>query len=418
MSLDADKFSAAKLWLISAPPGPPTEESPRDLPYLAHALYAMVLVESTEVERATCDERWRVYVDPGWFASASVREIAEELAHLTWHLLNDHAARARDLGVDRTTAADWAQAADLALAAGLDPDHLRPARLPSPVDRRLPPGRSAEEYFAITSGLPVGSPANDGAPPDPAAGCGSGADGIPRAYEHPDDADVGGVAQLEALVIRTRVSIEYRAHARGRGRDPGKDLRTPAAPDEHRAPWPELLAAAVRRAVGWVAGRGEYSFARPSRRQGVVRGIILPGQRRRVPRVSFIVDTSGSVDDQLLARALAEIDGAIAAVGVPGTHVTIHSVDAAAHTVRRAVRAADAVLVGAGGTDLRIGLRAAELERPRPEVVIVLTDGDTPWPETPPPGIAVIVAVLGRVGGSPLPVTPPWAMRVECRLDE
>jgi len=55
------------------------------------------------------------------------------------------------------------------------------------------------------------------------------------------------IAQLEALVIRTRVSIEYREHARGRGRDPGKDLRTPSAADEHRAPWPELLAA------GWVS---------------------------------------------------------------------------------------------------------------------------------------------------------------------
>lgn len=45
--------------------------------------------------------------------------------------------------------------------------------------------------------------------------------------------------------------------------------------------------------------------------------------------------------------------------------------------------------LGAGGTYLRIGLRAAAEERPRrsgraPDVVIVLTDGGTPWPAAPP----------------------------------
>src|SRR5690606_30374258 len=137
---------------------------------------------------------------------------------------------------------------------------------------------------------------------------------------------------------------------------------------------------------------------------------------RPVPRVAVVVDTSASVDDGLLARALGETDGAIAALGVPGSHLTVYSVDAAVHTAQKLTRARDARLVGAGGTDLRLGLRAIEAQRPRPDVVIVFTDGDTPWPAAPPPGARVVVGLLGR-RGQVLPPTPRWAIRVECLLD-
>jgi hypothetical protein len=65
---------------------------------------------------------------------------------------------------------------------------------------------------------------------------------------------------------------------------------------------------------------------------------------------------------------------------------------------------------------MRLGLVEAERLRPRPDLVVVLTDGYTPWPEAGPPGAAVIIALLGREHGH-LPPTPEWAVRVECLLD-
>ena len=62
---------------------------------------------------------------------------------------------------------------------------------------------------------------------------------------------------------------------------------------------------------------------------------------------------------------------------------------------------------------MRVGIRAASRQRPRPDLIVVFTDGDTPWPETPPPASAVIAALLGR-DRSHLPPTPAWATRVEC----
>ncbi|MES2170435.1 MAG: VWA-like domain-containing protein [Actinomycetota bacterium] len=412
MNLDLGKIAAAKLWLISAPPEPKTEESPRDLPYLASALYALITVASSDVARVTCDEWWRVYVNPQWLARAGIREIGEELAHVTWHLLADHADRARDQDVDRSTASAWKTAADITVSHTLQPDRLRPEDLPTAADLRLRSGLSAEQYFALISRLPAGGPSSDDSGDAP-EGCGSGADGLARSHEHGPDADLGAVGSLDAREIRRRVAIEYREHATGRGHEPGDALRWVEETLDPRIPWQSILTGAVRRAVGWAVGRGDFTYSRPSRRASSTPRIVLPGQHRPVPRLAIVVDTSASVDDELLARALAEVDGAIAGLGVPGSSVTAYSVDAAVHTISQVRRASDITLVGAGGTDLRPGLRVAEAERPRPDVIIVFTDGDTPWPATPPAGAAVIAVLLGR-SREHLPKSPDWAIRVEC----
>ena len=79
--------------------------------------------------------------------------------------------------------------------------------------------------------------------------------------------------------------------------------------------WRNVLHAAVRRGLGWANGHTDYTYTRISRRQAAAGPVILPALRRPVPRVGIVVDTSGSVDDGLLAQALGEIDGVLAALG-------------------------------------------------------------------------------------------------------
>lgn len=434
--MDTDKLTAAKLWLISEPPGgaptirtpagarrlPRAERKgePRNLPYLAQALFALIPVPAPAVTRMTCDESWRLYVNPGWLTRASVPEVAGELAHLVWHLLHEHAARARDLSVDASTADQWSAAADVTVAGVLAADELVPRHLWGAGELDLPPDLSAEQYYAMISGLPVVDPDQRGGEGpgdglDPTAGCGSGCDGVRRSHELPPDADTHGVAPEEARAIRRSVAVEYTEHATLRGDSPGDAWRWAAGILKPQIPWESLLARSVRRAVGWTAGRGDYTYSRPSRRASSVPGIVLPGQRRLVPRVAIVVDTSASVDDVLLGAALGEVDGALKALGVAGESVRVYSCDVAVPVVSTVRRVRDVELAGGGGTDLRVGLRAVEQQRPRPDVVVVLTDGDTPWPAEPPPGSAVVIGLLGRHGYR-LPPTPAWATRVECLI--
>ena len=421
--MSLERLTAAKLWLVSEPAGPvhgaaDRQDGPRSLPYLAHALFALVPVSSREVRALAVDEHWRLYVNPDWLAVTDVPEIGRELAHETWHLLLDHAARAREMHVDATTAGHWTSATDATVAATLEVDSVRPGTLPEADDLQLPPGRSAEEYYALLSRLPV--PPEEGASTAtvlaPGAGCGSGCDGVRRDHELPPDADVGGVDPEDAGQIRRRVAIDYREHVTTRGSEPGDALRWATHLLEPRIPWESLLSGAVRRAVGWTNGRTDHTYTRPSRRQSASPRVVLPGTRRPLPTVAIVVDTSGSVDDRLLGRAMGEVEGALRSLGVQGQGVTVLSCDAAVHTVDRVRRARSTRLAGGGGTDMRVGLAAAARLRPAPDLVVVFTDGYTPWPETPPPAVAVVTAILGR-DRSDLPPSPSWATRVECLLD-
>lgn len=127
--MDLTKLSAAKLWLISAAPSPTKtrdRDAPKDLPYLATALYALIPVPSPEVNQMTIDESWRLYVNPAWLSEATVPEVGQDLAHLVWHLLCDHPSRARYMRVDVQTSTYWEQSTDATIAATLASDLLTP----------------------------------------------------------------------------------------------------------------------------------------------------------------------------------------------------------------------------------------------------------------------------------------------------
>jgi predicted metal-dependent peptidase len=103
-----------------------------------------------------------------------------------------------------------------------------------------------------------------------------------------------------------------------------------------------------------------------------------------------IVDTSGSVSDAELGSALLEIAAIVRAVGGRRDLVSVLSCDAAAHVTQELCRAEGIPLVGGGGTDLRTGFAKAQRGNPRADVIVALTDGQTPWPDARPQGRTVV----------------------------
>jgi predicted metal-dependent peptidase len=163
----------------------------------------------------------------------------------------------------------------------------------------------------------------------------------------------------------------------------------------------------VRGALATIAGQTDFTYSHLSRRESG--DFVFPALRAPSPEVAIVIDTSGSVGDEMLAEFLREIRGVIRALGVKG--VKVLSCDAAAGPVKQAFKLGQVqkLLTGGGGTDMGAGLAAAAALRPRPNLTLVFTDGDTPWPAEKPECGKVIVA---KFGGSSCAV-PAWAREIE-----
>jgi predicted metal-dependent peptidase len=103
-----------------------------------------------------------------------------------------------------------------------------------------------------------------------------------------------------------------------------------------------------------------------------------------------IIDTSASVSDAELGSAILEVAAMARAVGGRRDLVTVLPCDAAARVAYPLCRVEGIPLVGGGGTDLRTGFARALRSSPRPDVIVVLTDGQTPWPDVRPPCRTVV----------------------------
>ena len=355
----------------------------RQRPYLATALFALRVVESRTVPTMGVDVHWRCYVSPAFVARRSMVDLAGVWVHEVSHLLRDHHGRgdayAREHGVDgpgerlRMNIAADAEINDDVYGDGLPvpADAVRPAAL------GLAEHQLMEWYLGQFT---LGPRTQEHAWLD----CGSGADGRERAWEL-------GAAGGDGLSREERDSIRFRV-AHGITGAPG------SAPDGWRRwaerafhppqPWRELLGSAIRSAAT-AAGVGEdYTYHRPGRRSTSLPGVVLPALRRRPPSVCVVVDTSGSVADSELGSALLEVAAIGRALGGRRDLVTVMSCDSAVGTVGRLCRAEDIPLVGGGGTDMREAFAAARTRRP--DVIVTLTDGQTPWPSVRPAARTVI----------------------------
>jgi predicted metal-dependent peptidase len=131
-----------------------------------------------------------------------------------------------------------------------------------------------------------------------------------------------------------------------------------------------------------------------------------------VPEVAVVCDTSGSMSEELLAAALAEVEGLLRALGM-ARQVRVLACDTAVGPAQRVSSARQVQLVGGGGTNMGTGIAAAAALRPKPAVTVVLTDGYTPWPPQAPKGTRVVVGLLGPGA----PAAPEWARSVRVDPD-
>ncbi len=385
-----DGLAAARLWAA------------RNFPYLAAGLFGAQVRAAPGTGTVSVDQRWRMQADPDLVAGWTPAQLGSVLVHHVCHLLREHAERAVAAAASSADRPVWVRAADAEINDDLIPAGLDlPGSPVVPGDFGAPGGRLAEEYFRVLRDRPVPQ-AGAGSRPAGWLDCGGGADGRPC-----DGGQPGGLDQRQAGLLRRQVAQDVARYGREPGAVPAGLLRWAGEVLSPRVDWRRVLAAELRRAVAAAAGAADYSYRRPSRRSGAVPGVVLPSLRRPVPELAVVCDTSGSMSQELLAAALAEVGGLARGLGLRH-QLRVLACDAAAGPAQRVPAARQVTLAGGGGTDMGAGIAAAAALRPRPAVCVVLTDGYTPWPAEAPKGMRVVAGLLGDRA----PEGPGWARSV------
>jgi len=402
--------------------------------YFAPALFSMIPVQTDLIDSMAVDAHWRLYYNDAWVAQHSVEENATLLIHEVGHLLRDHEARKKAAGI--TDHRRWNTAGDCEINDDLHAEGLPlPGDPPLPVKYGLESGATAETYYrqlpgdtprtraSATSEPPERSEAakrrasdgvgeSEGRSPSDKNDCGSGAHGERRFWEVPADEEgegkTPGVDRLKAELVRREVARRIEEISTFVGDVPQAWRRWARATLAPKVDYLATIRHVVRRALREsTLGRYDRTYRRPHRRQACYGELLMPSFQQPRPRPGFLIDTSSSMQDSQLARALAELAGLIRQLG-HGADVIVACCDAAVRDVRKVFGAGQVELYGGGGTDLDAGLRAfvegTHDPRRKIDLLVIVSDCHTTWSSDVPPFPVITI----RVGDGP---PPPWGNR-------
>ena len=384
--------------------------------YFAPALFRLVPVQTDLIGSMAVDKNWRLYYNESWVATHTVEENATLLIHEVGHLLRDHEKRKK--AADARNDYVWNTAADCEINDDLLGEGLPlPQDPPRPDKYGLRNGENAETYYRqlfrpsqSSQANAAGQESGDVAASSPSAcpDCGSGAHGERRAWELSDDDGssngVPGVDPVKAELVRRDVAQRILDRTGDAGDVPlGWRLwaRTKLTP---KVDYMATIRHAVRKALrDSTLGRYDRTYRRPNRRQSAYGAFIMPSFHQPKPRPGFLIDTSASMQEAQLARAVAELGGLTRQLGY-GADVVVACCDTVVHEVRRIFDAAQVELYGGGGTDIAAGLRWFTDRSGEIDLLVVVSDCQTSWPDEAPPFPVITI----RVGdGAP----PPWGDR-------
>ncbi len=147
----------------------------------------------------------------------------------------------------------------------------------------------------------------------------------------------------------------------------------------------------------------EVNYSRPSRRCISTRSKIFePGNKKKsgVARAGIVVDTSGSINDQLLMQFAAEVAAIQKTTGAEIVLIYADAAVAATYVVKNdgksfidKIKEGKCKAAGGGGTDFRPALKELE-EKHGVSVAVYLTDMYGAFPEKAPKGFEVIWASI------------------------
>lgn len=421
-------------------------------PYYAHTIYGFIPVAVPGLKTMGVTAGMVLYHDPQWVVDVCTMEsLAGTLVHESEHVVRNHVERGDEmLGADRKNpelqslankAMDFPINANI-MAADWKLPHFVTAEMYD-----LPEGLSSEQYYDLLKKQPNKPPptpkagagqgkkdqkqddqkgqGQGGQPPPPGGdgdesppkgsaqqpskqpgsepcgpgtGCCGGIAGnpLPGDLEKDLDEKFGRSSYDVKSIAKATISAmeEYEAQ-HGRGSIPGHLSQViEKSKEKSKIPWQREIAHILKKASGRLeAGGSDFSLARPSKRSAA-RGFPRPGLVAYVPEVAFVVDTSGSMGTVQIIACFVQVIAILRTLGIDEAYLL--QADVAVANSRK-IRLRDLLktvkIEGRGGTDFDAALRAVAKLKPRPDLVVYLTDGDGSITYRPP-GMEVIWCIV------------------------
>lgn len=210
-------------------------------------------------------------------------------------------------------------------------------------------------------------------------GCGSGA-GQAVEGELPSEGEPVSQVQQDIMDMKSAQEIEA-AVRKNPGSVNANDRRFAAEALGHKKiPWQKKLRTVASRALSFSEGSSVDTYLQPSILQGALGfgdGVPrLPGVHRPDPRVVFAMDTSASMSAAETAMGVAQAADVMSALGAREITFMACDVEVKASVNIKSAKEIERFLVGGGGTTLRPIFDEVSKMRPRPQLLVVVTDGE------------------------------------------
>lgn len=367
---------------------------------LRHPFYATLTLASPLIEDKTvptaCTDMKSIWYNPEFVASLKGGQVETLVAHEVLHIMLKHGLRLRGRNPYQ-----WNCACDYAINLVLMEDGFEPIDdwLCDPKYK----GMTAELIYEALERDKQKEKQKRKQHGDDGEGKGQGGGNSPDEQErdglphNPMDGDIREPANMtpeeRAAVER---SIEQRVAqaaniARMAGKMPGGLARLVGDILNPKVPWQDLLREYATRVT-----KDDESWSRRNRRFS---RMYLPSRHSmRMGEVAVIGDTSGSITNDELKIVGSEVAAILDAVQPETTRLVWADTEVAGEQVFEAHDIVKPEPKGGGGTDMRVPL--AYVEQFEPQVVVLITDGYTPWPTEQPPYPLIVCCTTN----APVPV--------------
>ena len=373
-----------------------------DKPFLgALALRLPMIAADSKWCQTTSTDARSFYYNPAYIDALSVEQAQFVLANQALHCALSHFARRQHRSKFR-----WDIACDHAINPLLVKDGLIPP--PGTLVLECYEGMTAEEIYPF-----IGE--NDSDEPDEQPqhdGDGSG-DSKDEAKGREQDSSGRGEAkgaapppplsasEQESLAAQWQQRLAGAAQqAQQAGKLGGLLGRMVGELMQPKMPWRLLLARYMTQYA-----RDDYSYMRPSRREGAM---ILPSLRSAQADILVVLDTSGSISEQEIDEFISEID---AIKGQLRARIVLHACDTAlAEEGPWLFEPWDEFrfnepIQGGGGTDFRPVFEWISRQGREPDLLLYFTDAQGSFPPVEP-GFPVLWLVKGKAA-------VPWGQRIQ-----